>query len=530
MNPVRDLDLAAFISPDRRDLLRRLALGAGIVFTECATARMLWAKPVFSADPFSLGVASGDPAVDGFVLWTRLAPQPFEAGSGMPRQAVEVTWHLAADEGMATLLRSGTALARPEGNHSVHVEIGGLEAGRDYFYRFRAGDVFSPVGRAKTLPRPGAEGTVRFASAGCQRYEDGFFTAWRRIAEERFDFVVHYGDYIYEYASPADPNSRRIPLTRQMPVLQKKCLTLNDFRLRYSLYKADPDLQAAHHSAPFIVSFDDHEVENNWAGFSSEFEGVSRAAFALRREAAFRAWYENMPLRRAQMPKGPDILAYRRLTIGNLMDLDVLDTRQYRDPQPCGDGWKVCPEAKQAHRTMLGQAQERWLADGFRARTPVWTVLAQQVPFAHTRRKPDDPATSMDKWDSAEAARERILGMATAAKRGNLVVLSGDVHEHRAGHVAQQNSDRPQGVEFVATSISSGGDGRASTKAGAALLAANPALLFHNAQRGYVRHHVSATQWQADFRVLDAVSEKDAPAKTARSFMVAAGKPALQAI
>ncbi len=262
----------------------------------------------------------------------------------------------------------------------------------------------SPVGRAKTLPERGREGPVRFASAGCQWYEEGFFTAWRRIAEERLDFVIHYGDYIYEYAARKPDSRRNVPTVRDMPGAPGKCLTLADYRQRYAIYKLDPDLQAAHASAPFVMSFDDHEVENNWAGYASAYEGTTREAFALRRAAAFQAWYEHMPLRRAQMPRGPEILAHQRYRVGDLMQIEVLDTRQHRDPQPCGDGWKACPEAKAAHRTMLGKVQEQWLADGLKGNRAQWNVLAQQVPFARLDRNPD-PAiteTDMDKWDGAE--------------------------------------------------------------------------------------------------------------------------------
>lgn len=490
------------------------------------------ANPHFRADPFSLGVASGDPASDGFVLWTRLAPEPLAPDGGMGRQAVELRYEIATDEAFSRIVRLGRARADPSLNHAVHIEIGGLEPGREYFYRFEAGGLRSPTGRAKTLPLPGAEGRVRFASAGCQWYEEGLFTAWRRIAEERLDFVIHYGDYIYEYAARTPDSRRNVPTVRNMPGAPGKCLTLADFRLRYAIYKLDPDLQAAHAAAPFIVSFDDHEVENNWAGLVSSYDGVTRQAMAQRRAAAFQAWYEHMPLRRAQMPKGPDILAHRRIRVGHLMQIDVLDTRQHRDSQPCGDGWKACPEARAVHRTMLGRVQERWLAQGLRATPPTWNVLAQQVPFAALDRNPDPilTETDMDKWDGAVAARARLLDVVSEAKVANLVVLSGDVHHNRAVEIKRDSDDPASasvGVEFVATSISSAGDGADLTQNGSRFLAANPHLKFYNAQRGYVRHSVTASRWQADYQVLDKVSVPDRPIRTRISLVMEAGKPAI---
>lgn len=503
-----------------------------MIVTQCAVTTRATAGPKFKSDPFSLGVASGDPSVDGFVIWTRLAPSPLEVGGGMPKSAVEVTWEVATDDGMVRRVAGGVATARPDLGHSVHIEVGGLEPGRDYFYRFEAGGVRSALGRAKTLPGSASAGAIRFVSAGCQRYEDGFFTAWRRIADERPDFIVHYGDYIYEYRGIDVTSSRDRPVVRAMPGKPGKCLTLEDFRNRYAIYKLDKDLQSAHASAPFIVSFDDHEVENDWAGFVSENKDVTPTAFALRRAAAFQAWYEHMPLRRRQMPKGPDVLAHRRFAVGSLMQIDILDTRQYRSPQPCGNGWRACPEAKAAHRTMLGKQQEDWIQAGFATTKARWNVLAQQVPIARFERAGDGSIveTHMDKWDGAEAARTRLFDAVVGARLQNLVVLAGDVHHNRASELKRDFGDAASasiGVEFVATSISSGGDGKSRPANASKLVAANPHLQFYNAQRGYVRHTVDAARWQADYMVLDRVSALNDPVKKAAGFVVESGRPRL---
>ncbi|RPI44910.1 MAG: alkaline phosphatase, partial [Betaproteobacteria bacterium] len=437
----------------------------------------------------------------------------------------------ASDEAIRQVVRKGKAIAHPELGHAVHVEIAGLEPAREYFYRFTAGGEQSAIGRAKTLSGAGTTiDELRFAAAGCQKYEDGHFTAWRHIAAERLDFVFHYGDYIYEYNTP--PSRTIPPIVRTLPGVSGESYTLDEYRQRYAAYKLDPDLQAAHASAPFVVSFDDHEVRNNWAGdFAAR--RTPPELFLLRRAAAFQAWYEHMPLRRAQLPRGPDILAYRRIVAGDLLAMNVLDTRQYRSRQPCGSGRKpACPEALEPARTMLGDAQERWLYAGFRDPHPRWTLLAQQVPLMQRDFDPDPAvyAMEMDKWSGAIAARERLLAAAKDARLGNLVVVTGDVHHNCVGELKEDFSDPGSatlGTEFVGTSITSGGDGSDTTERFQALLEQDPHIRFYNNQRGYVRHVVTPERWQADLRVLDKVSVPDGRISTRRSFVIEHGRPGL---
>jgi alkaline phosphatase D len=517
---------------DRRAVLKG-ALGAGLA-AGFLPARVS-AQPAFKAFPFSLGVASGEPAADGFVLWTRLAPDPLLARGGMSPLPVPVTWEIAADPTMKQVIRTGLTPARVEVAHSVHVEVGGLEPARDYFYRFRAGDAESSVGRARTLPAPGADvAQLRFGQAGCQSWENGYYTAWRRIAEENFDFVFHYGDYIYEGArSLVDRNNR--PLTRTLPEGFSACINLIDYRRRYSLYKSDPDLQAAHASCPFLPSFDDHEVTDNWAA-ESDPKNTPADAFLFRRAAAFQAWYEHMPVRRALLPRGPDMLVYRNFGFGKLADIAVLDTRQYRSRQPCGDGIKAnCKDADAPARTMMGETQERWLAERLRAPGGTWQVLAQQVLFANMEwrsfpwmQSAEAGAVNLDAWDGASAARNRVMNMFAPA--ANPVVLTGDVHMGLALELKEnwaEAKSRCLGVEFVGTSISSGGDGVAALENKEALHAQNPHLKFSGGERGYTRHTVTPKQWQADFRAVDKVSTPGAPALTRKSLVVEAGRPGL---
>ncbi|RXT21609.1 MULTISPECIES: alkaline phosphatase D family protein [unclassified Bosea (in: a-proteobacteria)] len=520
-------------TPSRRRFLTGLAASGLLLTGGGVIDQRVWANPVFAAYPFGLGIASGDPSADGFVIWTKLAPLPLARNGGMPMKAVEVAYEIATEANMRGSVQRGTALARPELGHAVHVEIAGLEPNRDYFYRFSCGGERTMIGRARTLPAPGASiERMNFGVLGCQRYEDGFFSAFRHVADERFDFIFHYGDYIYEYRM-VRPNERPLPVARVMPGEPDEIYALADYRQRYAIYKMDPDLQLAHASAPWIVSFDDHEVDNNFAGMVSE-ESIPPEIFALRRAAGFQAWYEHMPLRRTSLPNGPSIQAYRRFHYGDLAQIDVLDTRQFRSDQPCGDGsHAACADALKPENTMLGEKQEAWLGEGLRASKASWNVLAQQVMLMRHDRDPDPEKVgySMDKWDGAVAARKRLFDTLESARIGNAVVLTGDIHQNWAGELKADFNDpksKTLGVEFVSTSITSGGDGADMTKAGQAGLKKNPHIGFFNNQRGYMRHSLSKERWQAEYRVLDKVSVPGAAVSTRASFVVEAGQPGLK--
>jgi alkaline phosphatase D len=528
------LNVDAFSTLNRRAFLRGLGASALVTATGGFFSRSVWGSPVFAAYPFTLGVASGEPAPDGFVIWTKISPKPLERSGGMPKKPVEVEWAVATDERMGQVAQKGVAVAHPELGHSVHVEVAGLQPARDYFYEFRIGGERSRIGRARTLPSPGtAVAQLRFGVVGCQRYEDGFFTAFRHIAAERFDYVFHYGDYIYEFRFVRPGDGPR-PVIRVMPGEPDECYTLEDYRHRYSLHQLDPDLQAAHASAPFVMSYDDHEVTNNWAGDTTD-EKTPPELFLLRRAAAFQAWYEHLPLRRAQMPRGPDILAYRRFMVGDLVTVNVLDTRLFRSAQACADRPRVsanCIEALEPSRTMLGDTQERWLNDGFRNTKSRWTLLAQQVAMMHIDRNPDPKVISpnLDKWDGAVGARDRLFAAVEGAKLRNLVVVTGDAHQNWAGELKKNFLDEKSatlGIEFVTTSATAAGDGYDINDNFKTLLQQNPHMKFYNSQRGYVRHTVTPSRWQTDFQVLDKVSVPNGSMTTRKSFAIESGMSGL---
>ena len=478
-------------------------------------------SPRFSVNPFQLGIASGDPAPDGAVLWTRLTPRLLEPDGGMTREAVEVTWTLAENEHFSTGVRSGTALALPELAHSVHVEISGLAPDRPYWYRFTAGGQQSETGRTRTLPALGAmPGRVRFALASCQSYEAGLFTAYEHMLKEDVDFVFHVGDYIYETVV-------KIKVFRQHP--GGECMTLNDYRSRYALYKADPALRAMHAAVPWMVTPDDHEVDNNYANAISEELNVKPEDFLIRRAAAYQAYYEHQPLRRMSVPKGPDMLLYRRVPWGRLADFHILDTRQYRSDQPCGDGNKPpCPESLAPSQTIMGTAQRDWLFDGLKASGAAWNVLAQQVMMARVDRKAGEGvAYSMDQWPGYEMERRRVLKHFHDAKVKNPIVLSGDIHSNWANDLIADFDDLDSKIvasEFVGTSITSGGDGLQAPKTLQQTYAENPFVRFHNAERGYVLCEATGKEWRTDYRTVPYVVKPGAPLNTRASFIVESGR------
>jgi alkaline phosphatase D len=508
------------------------ALAFAVNLPGTAHAAELDAKKI-TEDPFTLGVASGDPQPGSVLLWTRLATRPYEPDSGLPRAKVPLLWEVAHDSRFSRIAKGGSVIAHPEFHHSVHVEVAGLGNDRPYYYRFRAGNWISPTGRTKTAPARAARiSELKLAAVSCQAYHDGYFTALRHLANEQdVDVVLHLGDYLYEYAVDAHGGDRGDTGLNLPDRFNKETTTLDDYRLRYALYHSDPDLQAAHAAHPWTVTWDDHEVENNYA--DEVPDGSPPEAFLARRAAAYRAYYENLPLRPPQQPSGPDLQLYRRLHFGRLAQLDILDGRQHRDDQSAGDGWQVpTDETDRPDRTMLGSAQERWLTDGFQESRAVWNIVPQQCVLSRRRERTTGPyPLSMDAWDGYPAARGRLLEAVRKAGVENLVVLTGDVHVHYAMEVKEDFDDagsRTVGVELVTTSVATEGDGVAKPGNWQTMMDANPHMKFYDGRRGYVLVTLDQRQLRADYRTVDRVTKPGAPVSTAASFVSRAGKPGLE--
>jgi alkaline phosphatase D len=509
---------------DRRAFLRATARLAALAALG-QVAGCVPAQPFkFDSDPFTLGVASGDPLPDGVVLWTRLAPDPL-TGGGMRTAPVDVEWLVARDDAMNDVVRSGTSAAIPDLAHSVHVEVGGLDPDRAYWYRFRAGGVESPVGRTRTAPAAGAgPEALRFAFASCQNYVQGYYTAYAHLAREELDAVLFLGDYIYEGTARGD-------IVREYSK-RGWSFSLADYRDRYAQYKTDRDLQAAHAAFPWIVTWDDHEVENNYAGGIDK--DAERNKFTLlQRSWAYQAFYEHMPVR-APRPKGPDLKLYRSVSYGGLAEFFVLDTRQFRSPEialcleteqtPSG----YCPASVDPSRTMLGADQRDWLLKGLRASTSPWNFVAQSVRFAQQDSNPElakHTFDGVDNWMGYVADRQMILERFATTR--NPIVLSGDSHVNFVYDLKRDFGDPTSptvGTELLGTSISSEGDPFVEQTQFTPPLK-NPQLRFFDNHRGYVRCTLERSRLTADFRAVSTVRKPTAAVSTTATFVVDDGKP-----
>lgn len=515
---------------------RRTALRTGIVAATGALAvthaapradaRPTAAAVIPRSTPFTLGVASGDPEPDGFVIWTRLALDPLAADGlgGMPASTYQLNWQVATDELFAEVVRAGAVAAEPRWAHAVHVEVGGLQPGREYYYRFRLGQHLTRTARAVTAPAPWeTPAALAMAFTSCSNYPAGLFTAYRRLAEERPDVILNLGDYQYEGGGPGVGRTHAGPETT----------TLAGYRQRHAQYKTDPDLQEAHAVAPWLVVWDDHEVDNNYADDVAD-RAVERPGFLDRRAAAYRAYYENMPLRRSSVPNGPDLQLFRRVQWGRLATFHMLDTRQYRSDQACGDGYKDCPEAADPARSLPGPEQEAWLLDGFRSSQARWDVLGQQVFMGRRDNDPGAATTvSMDSWDGYPTSRRRVTqGWVDAGVR-NPVVLTGDVHAHWASDLHldyDAPGERPVGNELITSSITSGGNGYDEPDGTHPWAAWNPNLRFWTNLRGYVSTTITPTELTARFRCVPFVTTPGAEAFTRATFVIEDGSRTLEQV
>jgi alkaline phosphatase D len=524
--------------PSRRRSLARLSrAAAALALGSLFAPRLISGSPQRlmrldgpANEPFTLGVASGQPRPTSVVLWTRLAPQPHEPGGGLPPLAVPVRWQVAADERFASVVREGTVDALPEHAHSVHVLAEGLAPQREYFYRFIAGDAVSRTGRTRTAPPLQADvARLRIALGSCQHYEQGRFAAQREIAQRDLDFVLFVGDYIYE---SSNASYRLRPHEAEPPT------TLDGYRARHATYKLDADLAAAHAAHPWLMVWDDHEVQNDYAGDMSA-KGMDAQAFLRLRAAAYKAYFEHMPVSPAQAPADGAMRMHDHFTWGRLAELWTLDGRQYRSVQACGSPagsaggrlrLRACDELGDPARSVFGAAQERWLADGLTASERTWKLLGQgtqmspwgvDMPFSRARYT--------DGWDGYPAARERLLQMAAQARVGNLVSLGGDVHRHVAANLRVQGNEPGSpivGSEFITTSLTTRGLPEPAMQA---IRASNPDLLHARSdERGYTVLEITPKTLACEFRATAFPVADAAALHTQARFVVESGRPGPQ--
>ena len=510
----------------RREFLR--IAGALGVSSAIAADALTGRTARFDSYPFSLGVASGYPSADGFVLWTRLATRPAEPGGGLAPEPLPVRLEIADDDSFRKLLATRTEYAGPEWAHSIHAEVSGLHPERWYFYRFIVGDAVSPVGRTRTAPAATAVAPrLRVATASCQQFEQGYFSAYRHIVADDPDLMVFLGDYIYESSWGRDH-------VRKHDAPEPH--SLDDYRARHALYKSDPDLQAAHAALPWVLTWDDHEVENDYADDLSQFR-APKEQFLMRRAAAYQAYYEHLPLPGRMRPNGPRMRIHTEIGWGSLARFYTLDARQYRSWHACRRLWRrgegktvdteVCPELGRATRSMLGRAQERWLEAALAKSDARWNLLAQPTPMAQFDQKPGPGRRAWtDGWDGYPTARKRLLDFLSEQKIANPVVLGGDVHAFNVNDLKRDFDDPGSPVvasEFVSSSITS--QAWAQEKL-AAFLPDNPHMKFTDSRfRGYLRMDLAPGRCVADLRAMESVQARGASCTTLASFVVEDGKP-----
>jgi alkaline phosphatase D len=543
-------------SPQRRQFLQLASFAAAGAST-LSLPRSVWSQTDtsrrFHSNPFALGVASGSPTHDSVVLWTRLVENSLDS------RPVAVRWEVAEDDKFTRMTQNGQHLATADLGHSVHVELQNLRPDRWYFYRFMVGDAVSGIGRTRTFPKTGAAvDKLKIAYASCQRWEAGYFTAYKHMLAEKPDAVLFLGDYIYEY--PGNPVSAvRVPsATSSLGFV----LTLDDYRSRYAQYKSDADLQAMHATCPWLVTWDDHEVQNDYAGLTGGDSGIAdifsnAADFAARRAAAYQAYYENMPIRASALTKslaglasGADMRIYQRIDVGQLASFYMLDTRQYRDRQLCSKDGKLgssvvnpakCADWLDPKRTLLGAQQEAWLSAELaiaKQRGTTWNVMAQSTLFGARDNNPGkDQSFFNDGWDGYAPARLRLTNALQKNAVSNPVMLGGDVHENWVGYLkadyaqtAAAQSSTAIGVEFCGTSITSSAGSSAIEKT-PERLAENPHFVFADAKfRGYGVVDFTAKQLTTTLRVVDNVRSKTTTPSTLAQFAVPAGRAVIEKV
>jgi alkaline phosphatase D len=475
-----------------------LILPMGTWLAGCATS-----AGFLSHDPFALGVASGSPRHDSVVLWTRLLGE--KPGQTLDTGKIQVSYEVASDARFTRVVAKGDTWAYPQLAHAVHIEVSGLPANQVFWYRFMVGQgakrISSPIGRTKTLPAPDATiRHLRFAYASCQQYEQGYFGAYRRMLEDAPDLVMFVGDYIYE-------SSWGRNLVRSHA--SNEAVSLAEYRARYALYKSDKDLQAMHAWCPWLTTWDDHEVDNDYAG---NVDAKRSPDFMARRAAAYQAFFEHMPLRfMARLQQRPAEFAkvdwalvqlYGQVSIGKLANVFVLDDRQYRDPQPCNPGGRggssmtqPCALMFDPALSLLGKNQEAWLEDALRGSSTKFNLIMQQTLFAKANYGQGlQERYWNDGWDGYQASRERLLSSVAGSPAGAAVWIGGDVHSHWVCDIPASFAGPKAplcGVEFCGTSITSAAAPQARLQA---ILPQNPHIKWvDSTMRGYGLVDVSSS-------------------------------------
>jgi len=513
----------------RRSILQSLALAV----TSLPVSQNLLAQDKFTNNPFALGVASGSATSDSVVLWTRLVDFGVSR-SDIGNKIIPVEWQLSKSADFKVVTKVGIAYALPELAYSVHVEISELEENTRFFYRFTAGSFSSVIGKTRTFfsSQNDVNQQLKIGVASCQNFEHGYFSSYSHLINDDPDLILFLGDYIYEYA----PGSSGV-----RSHVGGWCLSLTDYRNRYAQYRQDENLQAAHAYCPWLVIWDDHEVQNDYAGERQGTVGPT-SDFLARRAAAYQAFYEHMPLRASALTggivgleTGSEVRIYENYKFGSLLSISMLDTRQYRSPQVCNSGnhagssiveIAACKQLQDNQRTMLGGVQEEWLArEIVNASKYVWNIIAQTTLFGSRRFFYPDASVRIwnDSWDGYPAARRRLTDQLVREGTPNPVILGGDLHGYYLGYVLndyERADGKRIGIEIVTTSISSND----SYKLSPAFLKRNPHLIVADGtRRGYVLLELSSKEMRISLRAISDHRTRESEIETIADFSIVAG-------
>lgn len=414
---------------DRRRFIKAsAATGAGLVVaTRLPRTLVAAASGRFEDTPFRHGVAAGDPLPTKAIIWTRLTPSDGAVPGSDKGPAVPVNWEVSVDDRFKTITAEGRTTAHHRRDHTVKIDVGGLKPDRSYYYRFTSKGKRSRVGRFKTAPASdSANPDLRFGLVSCSNYEGGYFTGYRYLAErEDLDFVLHLGDYIYEYGPGGYGPGPEIGRTHAP---DHEIVSLADYRIRYGQYREDMDLQDLHARNPFITIWDDHEVANNsWAeGAENHTEG-DEGAYLDRRDRAYQAYFEWMPVRQKRDPHR----LYRSFRFGTLADLHMLDLRQYRSQEVPN---QADPGKDDPERTITGDKQMQWFKNGLADHHSTWRLIGNQVMFVPWDTAPDVPF-NVDAWDGYRADRGDLVTHMVDNEISNVAFFTGDIHTSWATEV-----------------------------------------------------------------------------------------------
>ena len=466
---------------DRRTFLRLAGVSAGAALAYSATG---WVRPARAEPldpPFAHGVASGDPLADRVMLWTRLTPSAEATPGSGAGGTVTVRWTVARDPELRSVVRRGTARTGPGRDHTVKVDVDRLEPARTYYYAFEYDGQRSVVGTTRTGPAADATpGDLRFALVSCSNFEGGYFAGYRGIAErDDLDFVLHVGDYIYEYEVGYYGAGPEIGREHEPDA---DIVTLDEYRQRYACYREDPDLRAVHAAHPFIMMWDDHEVaDDNWKGGAFNHDEETQGPFEERVAAATQAYFEWLPIR--EHTADPRRL-YRRFELGGLATLHMIDSRSYRSEQVGTDEFdpgaadpRPDPEVDDPDRTMLGAEQKAWFKEGLSNSGATWQLIGnpQMITPVLFPPLPDEltgqimdmtgvlprqgAGWNKDQWDGYRAARQEILEHLADNGIDNTVFFTGDIHSSWACDVPLDPGSYPTSpsvaAELVGTSVTS---------------------------------------------------------------------------